>query len=374
MDKNSTEHLQQHFYALKLTKKEQLTKSTFALEFEVPDLLKSNFQFQSGQYVTVKIPTENEMLFQDYSITSAPYESTLSLGIKVKSAKSAAQILVQNFEVGDTLQISEPTGRFTLKSKPNEHRTILGFAAGIGITPILSHLKNILHQEPRTRFFLFFSLKNPLEIIYKETLEQLQKMYGNRFQIFYFFSQEGAENPLFEGRLSEKKLQLIINQILIYEEDDAETTIWDSTDEVLICGPGEMIKTVANACNKFGIPRKNIHFELFDTFDGDIFTSEKKIPLLENIETTIQLSGKNYDFVFKNNQEKILTQLLALGLEVPYSCKSGVCGNCICTLKEGKVELLENEYLTPKEEKEGKILACQSIILSKKINLNFDDV
>jgi len=169
-----------------------------------------------------------------------------------------------------------------------------------------------------------------------------------------------------------KKLNLIINQILHLDDTDEESTIWDAVDEVLICGKGEMIKTLANACYHHGIPKKNIHFELFEEFNDDIYPIEKEFPLIENVEVDFKMFGKEYHAELPDNKDKILQQLLTQKFSVPYSCKSGICGSCECYLEEGEVELLENEYLTEKEEAQGKILACMSIAKTKKIKLNFD--
>lgn len=373
MNTNLTKAKKPHFHSLKITKKEQLTKTIFTLEFEIPIALKENFKFEAGQYLSLKANFLGKLLLKDYSLTSAPFENKISLGIKLGEKESFTTHLLNNYNVGDFLELSEPRGRFTLNSKPNEHRTILGFAAGIGITPILSHLKNILHEEPRTRFFLFFGNAYSAEIPFKKELDALQNQYKDRLQVYYFFSKEPT-NHLFQGRLNDKKLHLIINQILHLDDTDEESTIWDAVDEILICGPGEMIKSLANESHKRGIPKKNIHFELFESFNEDIYETEKEFPLIENIEVEFQLYGEIYKTKLQNNKYKLLQQLLEQGYKVPYSCKSGICGICECNLKEGKIELLENEFLTEKEEASGRILACQSVILSKKIKVNFDSV
>lgn len=363
---------QTKFHLLKLAKKEQLTKNTFVLEFEIPSDLKENFEFEAGQYVTLKYPFNGEIIQNDFSMTSAPFEGKISLGIKINYDKSSAKDLFTDFEIGDEIEVSEPKGRFTIGSKPHEFRTIIGFAAGIGITPILSHFKNILHNEPRTRLFLFYGNRKSEEIPFQKELEELAKKYHNRFEIFYFFSQEKTEDHLFNGRLDDKKVKLIINQILHLDDTDEESTIWDAVDEVLICGKGDMIKSIANACYHNGIPKKNIHFELFEEYNEDIYPVEKAFPLIENIEVNFKLFNNEYSIELKNNKIKLLQQLLIEGFPVPYSCKSGICGSCECFLEEGEVELLENEYLTEREEKAGKILACMSVILSRKIKVNFD--
>ena len=156
METLSTKPRQAVFHPLKVAKKEQLNKNTFMLEFEIPAHLKSNFQFEAGQYVTVKYQAGDTVFQNDYSMTSAPFEQKITLGIKISSDDSSANVLFNDYKVGDVLEVSEPRGRFTITSKPHEFRTIIGFAGGIGITPLLSHFKNILHSEPRTRLFLFY--------------------------------------------------------------------------------------------------------------------------------------------------------------------------------------------------------------------------
>ena len=360
------------FHRLKLTKKQQLTKSVFSVEFQVPPSLKDKYKFEAGQYVTLKFVWRGDFVQKDFSMTSAPFEEKISLGIKINSAESPADSLIQHMEIGDEVEVSVPRGRFTLVSKPHEFRTIVGFAGGIGITPILSHFKNILFNEPRTRLFLFYGNKSAEDVAFRSELNELKLKYPERFEIYHFFSREKVGNGIYEGRLDEKKVALIINQFLLLDDTDEESTIWDAVDEVLICGKGEMIKSLANACYHHGIPKKNIHFELFEEFNEDIFPVEKEFPLLENIEVDFKLLGNQHHTNLANNKIRLLQQLLIQGFPVPYSCKSGICGSCECILEEGEVELLENEYLTKKEESAGKILACMSVVLSKKIKVNFD--
>lgn len=363
---------QAEFHLLKLAKKQELTKNTFTLEFEIPKNLKSQFKFEAGQYVTLKYPSKGKMYYNDFSMTSAPYEKNLSLGIKINQEESSTKDLFHDFEVGDFVEVSTPKGRFTLVSKPDEFRTIIGFAGGIGITPILSHFKNILHNEPRTRLFLFYGNKTRDGVPFKKEIDELAEQNSSRFHVHYFYSREKVGNAFLEGRLDEKKVGLIINQLMMIDDTDEESRLWDSVDEVLICGKGEMIRSLANACFNHGIPKKNIHFELFEEYNEDIYPQEKEFPVMEDIEVEFRLFDQEYKTTLKNNRMRLLQQLLIQKYPVPYSCKSGICGSCECILEEGEVELLENEYLTQKEEKSGKILACMSVVLSKKIKVNFD--
>ena len=364
---------QPQFHRLKIAKKRQLTKNAFALELAIPEDLKSNYKFQAGQYVTLKYHFNEKEIQNDYSFTSAPFENKIELVIKINGDESSTNFLFKNYQIGDEISVSEPLGRFFIPSRPNEKRTILAFASGIGITPIFSHIKNILHEEQFTRIFLFYGNKSYEDIVLKQELEDLQKENVGRFEVFYFLSQEKVKDQLFQGRLDEKEISLIINQILHLDEDDDESTIWDSTDKVLICGPGEMIKSVANACYNHGIPKKNIHFELFEAFNDDIYPTEKEFPLIENVNVKIKFNHIEKDgIVLKNNERKILQQLLDLGYKLPYSCKSGICGSCLCYLKNGEVDMTEDEYLTENEKSQGKILPCVSIAMSKDVSLDFD--
>ena len=360
------------FHPLKLAKKQELTKTTFSLEFEIPTEWSEKYQFEAGQYVALQYVANGVVVQKDFSMTSAPYEGKITLGIKIGSDESFANYLFNELKIGDLIEVSEPRGRFTIISKPHEFRTIIGFAGGIGITPILSHFKNLLHTEPRTRLFLFYGNKTKEQVAFKKELDELVRNNSDRLEIHYFYSQEKVGNGLFEGRLNDKKVALIINQILQLDDTDEESTIWDAVDEVLICGKGEMIKSIANACYHHGIPKKNIHFELFEEFNEDIYPIEKEFPLIENIQVGFKLFDKEYETTLKNNKMRLLQQLLIQKFPVPYSCKSGICGSCECILEEGEVELLENEYLTKKEEASGKILACMSVVLSKSVKVNFD--
>ncbi|MEC5395082.1 ferredoxin--NADP reductase [Bergeyella sp. RCAD1439] len=362
------------FHRLKIVKKEQLTNSCFSLEFDIPPSLKERFRFSSGQYVTLRYKHRENWVVNDYSMTSAPFEERLSLGLKIHSEESSVNSLWADYQVGDEMEVSEPKGRFVLKVKPHEFRTILGFATGIGITPILSHFKTILHSEPRSRLFLFLGNKTRQDVPFREVLEALEERYPERLKVYYFFSEEQTGNAFTQGRLDEKKVGLIINQVLHLDETDEESTIWDSVDEVVICGRGEMIREVANACHRHGIPKKNIHFELFETFNEDIFPVEVDFPLVENLEVQFTYNGTTHTARLENNKHKILQSLSAEGFAVPFSCKSGICGSCRCRLEHGEVELLENEYLTEGEEEKGYILPCMAFALTDKITLDFDRI
>lgn len=362
------------FHPLKITKKQQLTKSTFSLELEIPKELRSNFEFLAGQYVTLEYEHKGEKYLNDYSMTGVSGEAFLSLGIKVNDQESSTSSLIEQHPVGSFLEVSEPKGRFTIVSKPHEFRTIVGFAAGIGITPILSHFKTILKTEPRTRLFLFYGNKTREDVAFKEEIDALVEQNKERFSVHYFYSREKLGNAFLEGRLDAKKVHLIINQVMMIDDTDEESTLWDAVDHVLICGKGDMIKSIARACFENGIPKKQIHFELFESYNEDIYPVEVTLPQISPVQVHFLYNGEWHETQLESNKNKLLQSLSVQGFELPFSCKSGICGSCQCKLVQGEVELLENEYLTKSEEAKGQILACMSYALKEKIVLDFDQL
>lgn len=356
------------FYPLKVVKKQWLTKDALLLEMLPPPGVPGFTQYRAGQYLTVLLGDAARRQ-RDYSLTSLPGDPTLNLAVKVNS--ESGRWLANHLSEGDVLPCALPKGRFVLKSKPAEFRTILAFAAGIGITPIFSQIKFLLKTEPRTRIFLFYANRRREDVVFHKDLENLKTHHPERLHLHYIFSQDTA-TPLFSGRLTRKKIELIINQILHTDDTDEESTLWDSVDEVSICGPGEMIREVANACYENGIPKENIHFELFGEFAGDIYPQTVTTPLVRDISVEVLVSGKTFQATLPDNRHKLLQALLDLELPLPYSCKSGVCGTCLCTVELGETEQLENEYLTPRELAENKILPCMAVALSRDLRLNFN--
>lgn len=369
------EKIQTHFPAfkrLKIAKKRQPNKNIFTLEFEIPASLQEMYRFEAGQYLRLRFEDGTKVFEKDYSLLHAPHEGRIEVAIKMKADDTSAAVLFKNYAEGDFVEVSPPKGRFTLLSRPNERRTIICFASGIGITPIFSHIKNILHKEPLSRIYLFYGNSDEENTLFKAELDELVQTSAGRLEVHYFFTRQTARNALFQGRLDAKKTELIINQILGYDEDDEEAVIWDQTDELLICGPGEMIREIANAAFNNGIRKKNIHFELFESFNEDVFPVTQQFPLLKNIKVSYTYLNRHVVAALPDNSRKILHQLLELGYDVPYSCKSGICGACQCKLESGAVEMTDNEYLTDKELSRKLILACTSIALSPEIKLNFD--
>src|SRR5690606_3106718 len=347
------------FHALKVALVKNLTKDSVQITFDIPEDLKSEFRFTSGQYITLDINGTR----RDYSLCSNPLEDEWSIGVKAVKGGNISQYLTKELKTGDVLNVSTPNGRFGIPSKPNEKRTLLAFAAGSGITPILSILRYTLQTEEWVNFYLFYSNKNPEKVMFLEELKALQKLYPQNFNLHLFYTQFQMEDWLFEGRLDEHKFELILNQLVDINE----------VDEAMVCGPSEMIKVISNEIFKAGIPKKHIHFELFtpDYTPLDILPEEMDAP--DDVNVTVELEGETHELVW-NREKNLIDAMLDADIDAPYSCKGGICSSCMCKLEEGEVHLGDNYVLTDSDREEGIILACISRPKTPSIKINFDAI
>lgn len=347
------------FHELRVSEIKPLTASAVEIIFEIPDSVKPLYQFKSGQYITLEIDGKR----RDYSLCSNPLDNQWSIGVKSVEGGDISNYLTKKLKTGDTLQVSVPNGKFGIPTKPDEKRTLLAFAAGSGITPILSILKYTLATEKWVNFYLFYSNKNPDSTMFLKELEELKIHYPKNFFLHHFYTNHKLDNWFFEGRLDEHKFELILNQIVDINE----------VDEAMVCGPNEMIKTISNEIFAAGIPKKHIHFELFtpDSNPLDILPEELDAP--ENVEVTVELDGE-VNHIIWNREKNLIDSLLDADIDAPYSCKGGVCSSCMCKLEEGEVHLGENYVLTDSDKEEGMILACISRPKSPSIKINFDAV
>ncbi|NLN34315.1 MAG: 2Fe-2S iron-sulfur cluster binding domain-containing protein [Flavobacteriaceae bacterium] len=347
------------FHSLKVALVKNLTKDSVQITFDIPEELKPEFQFSSGQYITLEINGER----RDYSLCSSPLDSEWSIGVRAVKGGNISKYLTQELKTGDVLSVSTPNGRFGIPSKPNEKRTLLAFAAGSGITPILSIIRYTLETEEWVNFYLFFSNKTPEKVMFMEELKALQKLYPNNFHLHLFYTQFQMEDWLFEGRLDEHKFELILNQLVDINE----------VDEAMVCGPSEMIKVISNEIFNAGIPKKHIHFELFtpEFTPLDILPEEMDAP--DDVNVTVELEGETHELVW-NREKNLIDAMLDADIDAPYSCKGGICSSCMCKLEEGEVHLGDNYVLTDSDREEGIILACISRPKTPTIKINFDAI
>ena len=353
-----------HFHKLKVKDVRKETADCVSVSFVLPDELKNDFAFAQGQNITVKKTIGGEELRRSYSICSAPYENELRIAIKKVEGGKFSGFANTVLKRGDELDVLPPTGKFHTKLQAINCKHYLAFAAGSGITPVISILKTSLQTEPQSRFTLVFGNRGRNSIIFFEELEGLKNKYLDRFNFINILSREKTDTPVNSGRINNTKL-LELSKLIDYH----------SVDDFFICGPEEMIFCVKDFLEKKGIDNKRIHFELFTTpGQKNITASSSKKSKNEFVTSkiTVKLDGRSFDFDLGAENDSILEAALKQGADLPFACKGGVCCTCKARLLEGKVEMDVNWGLEQEEVEQGFILTCQSHPKTEKVVVDFD--
>ncbi len=356
------------FYKLTIKKIIKETIDAVSIEFLLPTDLAPKFTFKPGQYLVLKHKLNGEELRRSYSICTAPFENILKVAIKKIEGGLFSTFAVDQLKEGDVIEVTHPQGSFGLTPNSTNKENYVFFAAGSGITPIISNVKSILKEEAQSNVYLYYGNKTQDNTIFYNELESLKAIYSN-LHIQYFFSQDNSLGAYNSGRIDEAKLSEIVSK------DLDNLTISD----IMTCGPEQMIHNVSNLFTSKGVDEKNIHFELFTTpttaapnadhtnsaAETTIETGVSKVTvIMDDEETTFDL-----DYKGKN----ILDLGLDLGADLPFSCKGGVCCSCKAKVTEGKVHMDVNYALEQDEVDEGYVLACQCHPRSERVVLNFDE-
>lgn len=353
-----------HFHTLSIKDIGRETADCVSIAFDVPTELQQTFQFQQGQNITIKAVIDGEELRRSYSICSAPHEGELRVAVKKVEQGKFSTYANEQLQVGDALEVMPPSGRFNTALDPQQKNHYLAFAAGSGITPIISIIKTTLHTEPNSQFTLVYGNRSRAGIIFFEALEALKNKYLQRFNFINVLSREKTDAPLSFGRIDTEKLQAL-GKLLNY------TTM----DEVFICGPEGMVFCVKDYLTDLGVDSKKIHFELFAApgQKNNVAKSgqaEKSGGPKSSI--TVQLDGRAFDFELGFDSESILDAALKQGADLPFACKGGVCCTCKAKLLQGEVEMEVNYGLEHEEVEQGFILTCQARPITEKIVVDFD--
>lgn len=354
------------FHALRVSDVRKETEDTVSVAFDVPAELVSDYEFQQGQYLTLRREIKGEDTRRSYSICSGVGESELRVAIKHVEGGLFSTFANSELKTGDELQVMTPMGNFTSElNEANEKRYLL-IAAGSGITPMLSIIKSVLTKEPNSRITLMYGNRYFKGIIFRDILEDLKDAYLGRLRVFHVLSGENNEIDLFAGRIDEEKIKGFCSTFI----NPAEC------DEVFICGPEPMINAANETLKGLGIAEENIHFELFTSPKGSLY-KEREIVVDkefegETCEVEVTLYGQQWEFEMPFDKP-ILDVAAEKGLDLPFSCKGGMCCTCRAKLQEGDVEMMVNYALEPGEVEDGFILTCQSLPKSKKLVVNFDE-
>ncbi|HPF12019.1 MAG TPA: 2Fe-2S iron-sulfur cluster-binding protein [Flavobacteriaceae bacterium] len=340
------------------------TKDCTVLTFDIPNDLAVAFHFRQGQHLTLRAFIDGEDVRRSYSLCTSPFENTWSVAVKQIPGGKFSTYVNQTLKVGSTLEVMPPSGTFGV-SCGQAPKNYVAFAAGSGITPILSMIKTHLEQEPQSTFQLFYLNRTVKSIIFKETLEQLRNQYFGRLEIYYFLTQERRDIELFNGRFTEDKLQEIFDKLVEVP----------AVDEVFLCGPEEMIFLVRDELLKRDVPQERIHYELFvsglseaDKERAERLAQQKVV----GVEVTLIDGGKEFHFTMTDDYDNLLDAALGAGADLPFACKGGVCSTCKCKILEGNVEMKVNYALEENELNQHFVLSCQSVPVTPKVTLDFD--
>jgi len=334
--------------------------------FDVPEDLKENYKFRQGQYLTLRQTINGEDIRRSYSICSGVYDNELRVAVKEVEQGAFSTWVNRELKVGSEMQVMTPTGTFTTHLNPVEKKNYLLFAAGSGITPILSIAKSVLHAEPESEVTLVFGNRLFMTIIFREELEDMKDLYLGRFRVFHILSGEPNEVELFSGRIDKDKLEKLSRTFIQP----------DSADEIFICGPEPMISCVNEFLSDRNIPKEKIHFELFAS-PGQV-VQKQKIEEKKVVDTgkkcavTVIFDGQETNFFMPMDGTGILDAAQNSGMDIPFSCKGGMCCTCRAHLSEGSAEMKVNYALEPGEVEMGYVLTCQAVPTSEAVTVDFD--
>ena len=359
-----------HFHKLKIKEVKKETGDCVSIAFFVPDALKEIYSFSHGQNITLRTIINGEDVRRSYSICAAPYENELRVAVKKAEHGLFSNFVNNELKAEDEIDVLPPTGKFYTPLHIAHKKNYLAFAAGSGITPVISIIKTTLKTEPFSQFTLVYSNRGRSSIIFLEELEALKNIYLNRFILINILSREKTDAPVNSGRLNTDKLHEL-NKLVDYKK----------MDDIFICGPEEMIFTIRDFLIAKGIGKKKIHFELF-TIPGQKSVVKSVDPIAigsgvkdTNLKSriTIKVDGRSFDFDLKFDGDCILDAALKQGADLPYACKGGVCASCRAKLTEGKVDMEMNWALEPEEVEQGYILTCQSHPKTERVVIDFDN-
>ncbi|XLS29315.1 2Fe-2S iron-sulfur cluster-binding protein [Flavobacteriaceae bacterium M23B6Z8] len=347
------------FHSLSIKEIKRITPNAVTLTFDIPEALQSDFQFKAGQYITIKKELDGTELRRAYSVCVAPEKGALQVGIKKTLNGTFSRYANNDLSAGDVLEVHPPEGRFTFLPDASKKRNIAAFAAGSGITPVMSIMHTVLRDEPESTFALVYGNKSLTETMFYEDILELVKQYPNRLNVHFIYSQSQEPECLF-GRIERSTVNFILKNKHKGEQFDA----------YYLCGPEAMIDTVTETLTDNGIAKDTIKFELFTAPEDEnaaVSVEEGKVQL------TVLVDDEETSFVM-NKKERILDAVLKKDIDAPYSCQGGVCSSCIARVTKGKAEMVQNQILTDSEIEEGLILTCQAHAVTDTLAIDYDDV
>ncbi|MDX1774169.1 ferredoxin--NADP reductase [Oceanihabitans sediminis] len=354
------------FYQLKVINTQQETNDSVSVSFDVPYELYDTFNYKPGQYLTLKFNIGGNEFRRSYSLCSSPVlEEPLKIGVKRVKDGLVSNYINDSIKAGSTIDVMPPGGRFFADVHKDNYKTYYLFAAGSGITPILSILRTVLLTEERSFVHMIYGNRKQDSIMFREELNKLEEEYSDRFSLIHTLSRSNSswmdmwssdnKEDFRKGRVDKAAVEWFINEYPPYAQNA----------EYYICGPGTMIENTKKALKGIDVPDERIFIESFGTEKVKSFVEG-----IENAQLTAQLNGETISTKISKGKT-VLRALIDAGKEPPFSCEGGVCSTCMCKLKKGEVHMQNNLALDEEELNKGYILSCQSIPLTENVEVEY---
>jgi len=359
-----------NYYPLTIKHVEPETETAICITFDVPDDLHKTFKYQQGQFLTLRTKINGELISRSYSICTGVHEKQLQVAIKRIKGGKFSNYANDNLKVGDVIEVMPPQGSFSSVINSENAKNYMCIAVGSGITPILSIIKTVLHDEPKSSITLVYGNRRTSSMMFKETLGFIKNRYITRFNWINIMNQEDQGSDILNGRIDNDKGTLLHQRKLINIL---------KTDEAFICGPESMVSEVSRGFRGVGFDKSRIHYELFTNSADDSKTildkSQKRIDEFGEDKTskvTVIADDRSLEFKLATVGENILDAGLHHGMDLPYACKAGVCSTCKAKLVKGKVDMDLNHGLEQHEIESGYVLTCQSHPISDEVVVDYD--
>ena len=336
-----------------------------SMTFAIPKSLADDYSFTPGQYLTLRTTMDGEEVRRSYSICSGPDDGELRIAVKKVDGGAFSNWAADELKSGDELDVMTPTGRFGVAPAPEQARIHVGFAAGSGITPVLSIARGVLAREPDSQFFLFYGNRSTEGMLFREALEELKDRFMQRFSVFHVISGEEQDIPILHGRLDGEKVRVLLRSLVSASD----------VDHVFVCGPSGMSEDIEATCRDIGIAEERIHVERFVSEFGGKPRAKKIVEASAppKAMASLIIDGKRREVPVAED-ESILDAALRAGMDLPFACKGGMCSTCRANLVAGEARMEVNYSLEPWELKAGFILTCQARPVSDSVVVDYDHV
>ncbi|RMF01008.1 MAG: ferredoxin--NADP reductase [Bacteroidetes bacterium] len=359
-----------NFYPLRVAKVQQETSDTLTVYFEVPADLQETFRYKAGQYLTLRFELNGQEVRRAYSMSSSPLEPALAVTVKRVRGGLVSNYIADQLKAGDTVEVMPPQGRFYPELDPAQRKTYYLFGAGSGITPLMSILKTVVEEEPKSMVYLLYGSRNEEQIIFKNQLDELSRRYAGQLVVEHIISQPSREKGSWfkKGVIRWTGRTGRINALMVdsfLEQHPPQ----GSGAEYFICGPGDMIDTVEAALRNRGVEAAHIHTERF--VNAGEAAAQAQASGLAGARAKIKVRGEHISLSIPENKT-ILGAMLDAKYDAPYSCLAGACSTCMAKLKSGEVKMDACFALDDDEVAKGYILTCQAHPITPEVEVDFD--